>query len=120
MHYFSVDSVNSIPFLCRKVKKIQSHLHICSTRILIFDFAVILSSFLGFHETILLVCLAFELINGNEISNLDLSSCSQLLPHAANIVRLITKYFEIAKLSTMRTKVYGIVQQLLTSMGVGR
>ncbi|EEC78919.1 hypothetical protein OsI_19333 [Oryza sativa Indica Group] len=44
---------------------------------------------------------------------------SQLLPHAANIVRLITKYFEIAKLSTMRTKVYGIVQQLLTSMGVG-
>uniref|UniRef100_A0A0E0KZL9 Pre-rRNA-processing protein RIX1 N-terminal domain-containing protein n=1 Tax=Oryza punctata TaxID=4537 RepID=A0A0E0KZL9_ORYPU len=44
---------------------------------------------------------------------------SQLLPHAANIVRLITKYFEKAKLPTMRTKVYGIVQQLLTSMGVG-
>uniref|UniRef100_A0A0D9WER0 Pre-rRNA-processing protein RIX1 N-terminal domain-containing protein n=1 Tax=Leersia perrieri TaxID=77586 RepID=A0A0D9WER0_9ORYZ len=44
---------------------------------------------------------------------------SQLLPHAANIVRLITKYFEIAKLPTMRTKVYIIVQQLLTSMGVG-
>ncbi|KAL5231909.1 hypothetical protein ABZP36_030685 [Zizania latifolia] len=44
---------------------------------------------------------------------------SQLLPHAANIVRLITKYFEIAKLPTMRTKIYSIVQQLLTSMGVG-
>ncbi|KAF0928080.1 hypothetical protein E2562_037723 [Oryza meyeriana var. granulata] len=44
---------------------------------------------------------------------------SQLLPHAANIVRLMTKYFEIAKLPTMRTKVYSIVQQLLTSMGVG-
>ncbi|KAG8085081.1 hypothetical protein GUJ93_ZPchr0010g8206 [Zizania palustris] len=44
---------------------------------------------------------------------------SQLLPHAANIVRLITKYFEIAKLPTTRTKIYSIVQQLLTSMGVG-
>uniref|UniRef100_J3M5P5 Pre-rRNA-processing protein RIX1 N-terminal domain-containing protein n=1 Tax=Oryza brachyantha TaxID=4533 RepID=J3M5P5_ORYBR len=44
---------------------------------------------------------------------------SQLLPHAANIVRLITKYFEIARLPTTRTKAYIIVQQLLTSMGVG-
>ena len=49
-----------------------------------------------------------------------LSHCSQLLPHAANIVRLITDYFEIAKLPAMRTKVYSIVQLLLTSMGVGR
>jgi len=44
---------------------------------------------------------------------------SQLLPHAANIVRLITDYFKIAKLPAMRTKVYSIVQLLLTSMGVG-
>ncbi|XP_047091379.1 proline-, glutamic acid- and leucine-rich protein 1 isoform X4 [Lolium rigidum] len=44
---------------------------------------------------------------------------SQLLPHAANIVRLIADYFKIAKLPAMRTKVYSIVQLLLTSMGVG-
>uniref|UniRef100_A0A453HS85 Pre-rRNA-processing protein RIX1 N-terminal domain-containing protein n=1 Tax=Aegilops tauschii subsp. strangulata TaxID=200361 RepID=A0A453HS85_AEGTS len=44
---------------------------------------------------------------------------SQLLPHAANIVRLVTDYFKIAKLPTTRTKVYSIVQLLLTSMGVG-
>ncbi|PNT66437.1 hypothetical protein BRADI_3g11327v3 [Brachypodium distachyon] len=44
---------------------------------------------------------------------------SQLLPHAANIVRLVMDYFKIAKLPTMRTKVYRIVQLLLTSMGVG-
>ncbi|KAF7043231.1 hypothetical protein CFC21_052622, partial [Triticum aestivum] len=45
---------------------------------------------------------------------------SQLLPHAANIVRLVTDYCKIAKLPTTRTKVYSIVQLLLTSMGVGR
>ncbi|XBI72354.1 hypothetical protein VPH35_066327 [Triticum aestivum] len=44
---------------------------------------------------------------------------SQLLPHAANIVRLVTDYCKIAKLPTTRTKVYSIVQLLLTSMGVG-
>ncbi|XP_047091380.1 proline-, glutamic acid- and leucine-rich protein 1 isoform X5 [Lolium rigidum] len=44
---------------------------------------------------------------------------SQLLPHAANTVRLIADYFKIAKLPAMRTKVYSIVQLLLTSMGVG-
>ncbi|KAE8782287.1 proline-, glutamic acid- and leucine-rich protein 1 [Hordeum vulgare] len=44
---------------------------------------------------------------------------SQLLPHGANIVRLVTDYFKIAKLPTTRTKAYSIVQLLLTSMGVG-
>ncbi|CAL5058598.1 unnamed protein product [Urochloa decumbens] len=44
---------------------------------------------------------------------------SQLLPHGASIIRLITGYFNIAKLPTLRTKAYGILQLLLTSMGVG-
>ncbi|XP_062218887.1 uncharacterized protein LOC133918828 isoform X2 [Phragmites australis] len=44
---------------------------------------------------------------------------SQLLPHGASIIRLITEYLQIAKLPTLRTKVYSIVQLLLTSMGVG-
>ncbi|CAN6251339.1 unnamed protein product [Urochloa humidicola] len=44
---------------------------------------------------------------------------SQLLPHGASIIRLITGYFKIAKLPSLRTKAYGILQLLLTSMGVG-
>ncbi|TKW38731.1 hypothetical protein SEVIR_1G135200v4 [Setaria viridis] len=44
---------------------------------------------------------------------------SQLLPHGASIIRLITEYFKIAKLPTLRTKAYSILQLLLTSMGVG-
>ncbi|CAN6278368.1 unnamed protein product [Urochloa humidicola] len=44
---------------------------------------------------------------------------SQLLPHGASIIRLITGYFKIAKLPALRTKAYGILQLLLTSMGVG-
>ncbi|AQK68172.1 proline-, glutamic acid- and leucine-rich protein 1 isoform X1 [Zea mays] len=44
---------------------------------------------------------------------------SQLLPHGASIIRLITEYFKIAKLPTLRTKTYSILQLLLTSMGVG-
>nr|CAB3449679.1 unnamed protein product [Digitaria exilis] len=45
---------------------------------------------------------------------------SQLLPHGASIIRLITEYFKIAKLPTLRTKAYSILQLLMTSMGVGR
>ncbi|KAF8656892.1 hypothetical protein HU200_060454 [Digitaria exilis] len=44
---------------------------------------------------------------------------SQLLPHGASIIRLITEYFKIAKLPTLRTKAYSILQMLMTSMGVG-
>ncbi|KXG29400.2 hypothetical protein SORBI_3004G030800 [Sorghum bicolor] len=44
---------------------------------------------------------------------------SQLLPHGASIIRLITEYFKIAKLPTLRTKAYSILQLLLTSMGAG-
>ncbi|PUZ75281.1 hypothetical protein GQ55_1G146600 [Panicum hallii var. hallii] len=44
---------------------------------------------------------------------------SQLLPHGASIIRLVTEYFKIAKLPTLRTKAYSILQLLLTSMGIG-
>ncbi|KAJ1283929.1 hypothetical protein BS78_03G164900 [Paspalum vaginatum] len=44
---------------------------------------------------------------------------SQLLPHGVSIIRLITEYFQTAKLPTLRTKAYSILQLLLTSMGVG-
>ncbi|XP_066317836.1 uncharacterized protein [Miscanthus floridulus] len=44
---------------------------------------------------------------------------SQLLPHGASIIRLITEYFKIAKLPTLRTKAYSILRLLLTAMGVG-
>ncbi|KAG2650681.1 hypothetical protein PVAP13_1NG198100 [Panicum virgatum] len=44
---------------------------------------------------------------------------SQLLPHGASIIRLVTEYFKIAKLPSLRTKAYSILQLLLTSMGVG-
>ncbi|KAG2672397.1 hypothetical protein I3760_13G038900 [Carya illinoinensis] len=44
---------------------------------------------------------------------------SQLLPHAASIVRLITSYFKRCALPELRIKVYSITRILLISMGVG-
>ncbi|XP_039124544.1 proline-, glutamic acid- and leucine-rich protein 1 [Dioscorea cayenensis subsp. rotundata] len=44
---------------------------------------------------------------------------SQLLPHAANVVRLVTEYFRRAVLAPIRIKLYSIIQILLISMGVG-
>ncbi|XP_028549225.1 proline-, glutamic acid- and leucine-rich protein 1-like isoform X2 [Dendrobium catenatum] len=44
---------------------------------------------------------------------------SQLLPHGANVVRLLTEYFRRARMPSIRRKVYSIVQMLLISMGVG-
>ncbi|KAK7292775.1 hypothetical protein RJT34_15628 [Clitoria ternatea] len=44
---------------------------------------------------------------------------SQLLPHAACIVRIITKYFKTCELSELRIKVYSVTRTLLISMGVG-
>ncbi|KAK9282790.1 hypothetical protein L1049_011011 [Liquidambar formosana] len=44
---------------------------------------------------------------------------SQLLPHAAEIVRLLTEYFKTCALPELRIKVYSIIRILLISMGVG-
>ncbi|XP_020585287.1 proline-, glutamic acid- and leucine-rich protein 1-like [Phalaenopsis equestris] len=44
---------------------------------------------------------------------------SQLLPHSANVVRLLTEYFRKTRMPSIRRKVYLIVQMLLISMGVG-
>ncbi|XP_050212962.1 uncharacterized protein LOC126664559 [Mercurialis annua] len=44
---------------------------------------------------------------------------SQLLPHAAYIVRLIKDYFGRCQLSELRIKTYSITKMLLISMGVG-
>ncbi|EEF41201.1 conserved hypothetical protein [Ricinus communis] len=44
---------------------------------------------------------------------------SQLLPHAAYIVRLVKEYFRRCQLSELRIKTYSITKVLLTSMGVG-
>lgn len=59
------------------------------------------------------------------LSSLDLliaiikSLRSQLLPHGANVVRLLTEYFQRSRLPSLRIKVYSIVRMLLISMGVG-
>ncbi|KAI5401194.1 hypothetical protein KIW84_065879 [Lathyrus oleraceus] len=44
---------------------------------------------------------------------------SQPLPHAASIVRLITKYFKTCELPEIRIKVYSVAEIMLISMGVG-
>ncbi|GJN14082.1 hypothetical protein PR202_gb00862 [Eleusine coracana subsp. coracana] len=46
-------------------------------------------------------------------------SSEPFLPHAASIIRLMSEYFKVAKLPTVRTKVYSIAQLLLISLGVG-
>ncbi|KAL2336139.1 hypothetical protein Fmac_010585 [Flemingia macrophylla] len=44
---------------------------------------------------------------------------SQLLPHAAYIVRIVTKYFKTCELPELRIKVYSVAKNLLITMGVG-
>ncbi|QCE02612.1 proline-, glutamic acid- and leucine-rich protein 1 [Vigna unguiculata] len=44
---------------------------------------------------------------------------SQLLPHAAYIVRIVTKYFKTCELPELRIKVYSVTKNLLITMGVG-
>nr|XP_009403178.1 PREDICTED: proline-, glutamic acid- and leucine-rich protein 1 [Musa acuminata subsp. malaccensis]XP_018683559.1 PREDICTED: proline-, glutamic acid- and leucine-rich protein 1 [Musa acuminata subsp. malaccensis] len=44
---------------------------------------------------------------------------SQLLPHAANVARILTEYFRRATLPAIRIKLYSVIQLLLISMGVG-
>ncbi|KAF9591020.1 hypothetical protein IFM89_001230 [Coptis chinensis] len=44
---------------------------------------------------------------------------SQLLPNAADVIRLVTEYFRRCKLPALRIKLYSILQILLISMGVG-
>ncbi|XP_019181831.1 PREDICTED: proline-, glutamic acid- and leucine-rich protein 1 [Ipomoea nil] len=44
---------------------------------------------------------------------------SQLLPHAAGIIRLLTEYFQRCVLPEIRIKLYSIMKVLLLSMGVG-
>lgn len=44
---------------------------------------------------------------------------SQLLPHAASIVRLIVKYFKECVSAELRVKVYAVAKSLMMSLGVG-
>eukprot|EP00268_Persea_americana_P043737 TRINITY_DN4401_c0_g1_i2.p1 TRINITY_DN4401_c0_g1~~TRINITY_DN4401_c0_g1_i2.p1 ORF type:complete len:864 (-),score=172.49 TRINITY_DN4401_c0_g1_i2:333-2924(-) len=44
---------------------------------------------------------------------------SQLLPHVADVVRLLKEYFGRCTLPSLRIRVYSIMQVLLISMGVG-
>ncbi|KAL4198474.1 hypothetical protein AMTRI_Chr03g140390 [Amborella trichopoda] len=44
---------------------------------------------------------------------------SQLLPHAADVVRLLTECFRRCALPDLRIKLYSIAQTLLISMGIG-
>ncbi|KAI3983442.1 hypothetical protein MKX01_038862 [Papaver californicum] len=62
---------------------------------------------------------------GLQLNSLDLLTAiikgvrSQLLPYAAEVVRLLTKYFKRCALPPLRIKVYSITKMLLISMGVG-
>ncbi|XP_068462065.1 uncharacterized protein [Phaseolus vulgaris] len=44
---------------------------------------------------------------------------SQLLPYAASIVRIITKYFKTCELPELRIKFYSVARDLLITMGAG-
>ncbi|KAJ9540229.1 hypothetical protein OSB04_026735 [Centaurea solstitialis] len=44
---------------------------------------------------------------------------SQLFPHAAHIIRLVTEYFKRCAFPELRIKVYALVKLMLMSMGVG-
>ncbi|XP_026386237.1 proline-, glutamic acid- and leucine-rich protein 1-like [Papaver somniferum] len=60
-----------------------------------------------------------------QLNSLDLLTAiikgvrSQLLPYAADVVRLLTKYFKRCAFPPLRIKVYSITKILLISMGVG-
>ncbi|KAJ0657558.1 hypothetical protein HanLR1_Chr14g0548151 [Helianthus annuus] len=44
---------------------------------------------------------------------------SQLLPHAARIIRIVTEYLRKCELPELRVKVYALLKLMLLSMGVG-
>ncbi|KAM0011919.1 putative pre-rRNA-processing protein RIX1 [Helianthus debilis subsp. tardiflorus] len=44
---------------------------------------------------------------------------SQLLPHAARIIRIVTEYLRRCELPELRVKVYALLKLMLLSMGVG-
>ncbi|XP_026381355.1 uncharacterized protein LOC113275975 [Papaver somniferum] len=62
---------------------------------------------------------------GLQLNSLDLLTAiikgvrSQLLPYAADVVRLLTTYFKRCAFPPLRIKVYSITKMLLISMGVG-
>ncbi|KAI3953935.1 hypothetical protein MKW98_017759 [Papaver atlanticum] len=62
---------------------------------------------------------------GLQLNSLDLLTAiikgvrSQLLPYAADVVRLLTKYFKGCAFPPLRIQVYSITKMLLISMGVG-
>lgn len=69
-----------------------------------------------------LVCLQLPVLHVNVLEVLAAiikGLRSQLLPHAADIMFLLKKYFETCCLPELRTKVYSIIRVLLISMGAG-
>ncbi|XP_023767642.1 uncharacterized protein LOC111916263 isoform X1 [Lactuca sativa] len=44
---------------------------------------------------------------------------SQLLPHTAHTIRLVTEYIRRCELPELRVKLYGFIKMMLMSMGVG-
>lgn len=44
---------------------------------------------------------------------------SQLLPHAAHIIRIVTEYLKSCELPQLRIKLYSLIKMMLMSMGVG-
>ncbi|KAI8563443.1 hypothetical protein RHMOL_Rhmol03G0111600 [Rhododendron molle] len=68
------------------------------------------------------ICLELPVLHMHSLELLSAiikSARSQLLPHAAEIVRLLTEYFKRCVLPDLRIKVYSIIRILLMSLGVG-
>ncbi|XP_010694706.1 uncharacterized protein LOC104907471 isoform X3 [Beta vulgaris subsp. vulgaris] len=68
------------------------------------------------------VCLQLPVLHLSvlEVLGTVVKGCrSQLLPHAADVVWLLMKYFKTCWLPELRTKVYSIIRGLLISMGAG-
>ncbi|KAK9691995.1 hypothetical protein RND81_09G234100 [Saponaria officinalis] len=69
-----------------------------------------------------LVCLHLPALHQNVLdvlAALQKGLHSQVLPYAAEIVKLLTKYFEQCRLPELRTKAYTVIRSLLISMGSG-
>ena len=71
----------------------------------------------------------FSLISSSSFSlHFKNVSCNMILyallqsvvPHVADITRLLTEYFRTCALPELRIKVYSIMKVLLMSMGIGK
>nr|XP_043631382.1 proline-, glutamic acid- and leucine-rich protein 1 [Erigeron canadensis] len=68
------------------------------------------------------ICSELPLLHAHSLdilSGIIKKACSQLLPHTAQIIRIVMEYLGRCELPGLRVKLYALIKLMLMSMGVG-